>query len=103
MKTPKLTYNVQLNVEVPSRALFKELQSELTPYFIDGTNNTCTHETLRELCADIWAYRTHHSGIQPLLTDTVRDFIISIFRCLCKKRKISDVEIGDVVFYCSTK
>lgn len=94
---PKLTYNIQINVEVPSKPLFEKIQEYLYPYFTDGADNTCTFETLSELWYDIGAHRA--DGIDR----EVRDFIVSFFRYHCKKRKIAGMEIGDVVFYCSTK
>lgn len=98
MKTskPKLTYNIQIQAEVPSRSLFEKIQEYLYPYFINGTDNACTFETLSELWYDIVEHNT------DCIDKEVRDFIVSVFRCHCKKRaKWVDVEIGDVVFYCS--
>lgn len=93
MKTPKpkLTYSRQLDVEVPSRSLFEKLQSELTPYFIDGTDNTCTWETFSELATYI------RNCDLPSITDSeVRAFIVSVV-------ETAEGEIGDVVFYCSNQ
>lgn len=94
MNKPEITYTIQLSVEVPARDLFKRLQSELGPYFIDGTNNVCTWKTLSELPDDMEA-----QGDQE-----VRGFITSVLRCH-RERHVVDtmagITIGDVVFCCS--